>query len=117
MDAVLPKHKGKLNVIALRVPTPNVSIVDLLVKTGKKADKQAVNAALKATADGPMKDITNLVTQPLVITLRVPTPNVSIVDPLVKTCKKTDKEAVNAAPKATTDGPMKGIINFVTQPL
>eukprot|EP00972_Heterocapsa_arctica_P034021 5008275-Heterocapsa_arctica.AAC.1 len=57
--AVLPKYKGKLNVIALRVPTPNVSIVDLVMKTGKKNDKQAVNAALKATADGPNKGTIN----------------------------------------------------------
>jgi glyceraldehyde-3-phosphate dehydrogenase type I len=64
--AVLPKYKGKLNGIALRVPTPNVSIVDLVLKVGKKTDKEAVNAALKAAADGPMKGIINFETQPLV---------------------------------------------------
>jgi len=44
---VLPKYKGKLNGIALRVPTPNVSIVDLVVKVSKKCTKEDVNAAVK----------------------------------------------------------------------
>merc|ERR1712227_501414 len=56
---VLPKFKGKLNGIALRVPTPNVSIVDLVVKVAKKTSKEDVNAALKTAADGPMKGIIN----------------------------------------------------------
>ena len=64
--AVLPKYKGKLNGIALRVPTPNVSIVDLVVKVGKKTSGEEVNAALKKAADGPMKGIINYETQPLV---------------------------------------------------
>jgi len=63
---VLPKYKGKLNGIALRVPTPNVSIVDLVVKVGKKCSKEDVNAALKAAAEGPMKGIINFEEQPLV---------------------------------------------------
>merc|ERR1719414_2654182 len=57
---VLPKFKGKLNGIALRVPTPNVSVVDLVVKVAKKCTKEDVNAALKAAAHGPMKGIVNL---------------------------------------------------------
>merc|ERR1712008_212948 len=64
--AVLPKYKGKLNGIALRVPTPNVSIVDLVVKVGKKCTKEDVNAAVKAAADGKMKVIINFEEQPLV---------------------------------------------------
>merc|ERR1712039_1140980 len=63
---VLPQFKGKLNGIALRVPTPNVSIVDLVVKVGKKCSKEDVNAAVKAAADGPMKGIINFEEQPLV---------------------------------------------------
>jgi glyceraldehyde-3-phosphate dehydrogenase type I len=63
---VLPKYKGKLNGIALRVPTPNVSIVDLVVKVSKKTSKEEVNAALKAAAEGPMKGIINFEEQPLV---------------------------------------------------
>jgi len=64
--AVLPKYKGKLNGIALRVPTPNVSIVDLVVKVSKKCTTEDVNAAVKAAADGPMKGIINFEEQPLV---------------------------------------------------
>merc|ERR1712003_328170 len=64
--AVLPKYKGKLNGIALRVPTPNVSIVDLVVKVGKKCTKEGVNAAVKAAAEGPMKGIINFEESPLV---------------------------------------------------
>merc|ERR1712193_242437 len=64
--AVLPKYEGKLNGIALRVPTPNVSIVDLVVKTGKKCTKEDVNAAIKKAAEGPMKGIINFEEQPLV---------------------------------------------------
>jgi len=63
---VLPQFKGKLNGIALRVPTPNVSVVDLVVKVEKTCTKEDVNAALKAAADGPMKGIINFETQPLV---------------------------------------------------
>merc|ERR1711998_219667 len=57
---------GKLSGIALRVPTPNVSVVDLVVKVGKKISKEEVNAALKKAADGPMKGIINFEEQPLV---------------------------------------------------
>merc|ERR1712187_1025570 len=64
--AVLPKYKGKLNGIALRVPTPNVSVVDLVLKVGKKTSTEEVNAALKAAAEGPMKGIINFEQQPLV---------------------------------------------------
>merc|ERR1711879_1144238 len=64
--AVLPKYKGKLNGIALRVPTPNVSVVDLVVKVSKKTSGDDVNAAIKKAADGPLKGIINYETQPLV---------------------------------------------------
>merc|ERR1711939_629232 len=53
---VLPQLKGKLNGIALRVPPPNVSIVDLVVNVEKKGvTAEDVNAAFKEAADGPMK--------------------------------------------------------------
>merc|ERR1712187_1109089 len=61
-----PQFKGKLSGIALRVPTPNVSVVDLVLKVSKKTTKEDVNAAIKAAADGPMKGIINYETQPLV---------------------------------------------------
>jgi len=63
---VLPQFKGKLSGIALRVPTPNVSVVDLVLKVSKKTSKEDVNAAIKAAADGPMKGIINFEEQPLV---------------------------------------------------
>merc|ERR1712187_200703 len=63
---VLPQFKGKLNGIALRVPTPNVSVVDLVLKVSKKTSAEEVNAAIKAAADGACKGIINFETQPLV---------------------------------------------------
>merc|ERR1712115_322841 len=64
--AVLPKYKGKLSGIALRVPTPNVSVVDLVLKVSKKTSAEDVNAAIKKAADGPQKGIINFEQQPLV---------------------------------------------------
>ncbi len=48
---VMPELKGKLDGLAIRVPTPNVSLVDLVVKVGKPASRETVNAALKAAAE------------------------------------------------------------------
>ena len=63
---VLPELKGKLDGIAMRVPTPNVSVVDLAAIVDKKTSAEEVNAAFKAAADGPMKGILEYVTAPLV---------------------------------------------------
>src|SRR6476620_10908244 len=54
---VMPELKGKLDGFAMRVPTPNVSVVDLNAVLDKKTSGEAVNAALKAAADGPLKGI------------------------------------------------------------
>jgi glyceraldehyde-3-phosphate dehydrogenase (NAD(P)) len=54
---VLPDLKGKLNGIALRVPTPNVSIVDLVVQVERPTIVEQVNEALKAASEGPLKGI------------------------------------------------------------
>src|SRR6188474_3028427 len=54
---VLPEIKGRLDGIAMRVPTPNVSVVDLAVLVDKKTSKEEVNAAMKGAADGKLKDI------------------------------------------------------------
>lgn len=54
---VLPHLKGRLNGMAMRVPTPNVSMVDLTAQTKKNATVEEVNAALKAAAEGPLKGI------------------------------------------------------------
>ncbi|MBD3880285.1 type I glyceraldehyde-3-phosphate dehydrogenase [Phormidium tenue FACHB-886] len=54
---VLPALKGKLNGIALRVPTPNVSVVDLVVQVERSTIAEQVNEALKAASEGPLKGI------------------------------------------------------------
>jgi glyceraldehyde-3-phosphate dehydrogenase (NAD(P)) len=63
---VLPELKGKLNGIALRVPTPNVSVVDLVVQVQKSTFTDEVNNALKEAANGPMKGILEYNELPLV---------------------------------------------------
>ena len=63
---VLPQLKGKLNGIALRVPTPNVSVVDLVVQTSKKCTADEVNAAFREAANGPLKGILAVTDEPLV---------------------------------------------------
>ena len=54
---VIPELKGKLNGFAMRVPTPNVSVVDLTANLKCAATKEEINAALKEAAEGPLKGI------------------------------------------------------------
>ncbi len=63
---VLPEIKGKLDGIAMRVPTPNVSVVDLAVLVDKKTSKEEVNAAFKSAADGKLKGILEYTDEQLV---------------------------------------------------
>jgi glyceraldehyde 3-phosphate dehydrogenase len=63
---VLPELKGKLDGLAVRVPTPNVSLVDLVVETEKATTAADVNAALKTAAAGPLKGILAYCEDPLV---------------------------------------------------
>ena len=63
---VLPNMKGKLTGIALRVPTPNVSVVDLVIQTEKKTFAEEVNAAFREAAAGPMNGILAVADEPLV---------------------------------------------------
>jgi glyceraldehyde 3-phosphate dehydrogenase (phosphorylating) len=63
---VLPELKGRLDGIAMRVPTPNVSVVDLAVIVDRKTSKDEVNAAFKAAADGKLKGILEYTTEQLV---------------------------------------------------
>jgi glyceraldehyde 3-phosphate dehydrogenase len=63
---VLPELKGKLDGIAMRVPTPNVSVVDLAAILDKKTTAEEVNAAFKAAAEGPMKGLLQYTDEPLV---------------------------------------------------
>ena len=63
---VLPQLAGKLNGMAMRVPTPAVSVVDVVFELGKEADKDAVNAALKKASETEMPDILGFSEEPLV---------------------------------------------------
>ena len=63
---VLPELKGKLDGISLRVPTPNVSIVDFVAEVAKNITKEEVNAAMKKAADGPLRGILQYSEEPLV---------------------------------------------------
>ncbi|PZO71663.1 MAG: type I glyceraldehyde-3-phosphate dehydrogenase [Pelagerythrobacter marensis] len=63
---VLPELKGKLDGSSVRVPTPNVSLVDLTFVPGRDTTVEELNNALKAAADGPMKGVLDFTDQPLV---------------------------------------------------
>jgi glyceraldehyde 3-phosphate dehydrogenase len=63
---VLPQLKGKLDGMAIRVPTPNVSVVDLVAEVGKDTSAEEVNAALKKAADGSMKGVLQYTEEPIV---------------------------------------------------
>src|SRR5262247_2120964 len=83
---VLPALKGKLDGIAIRVPTPDVSLVDLTIATSKPVSVEAANAALKAAADGSMKGILQYTDEELVSADFLHNSHSSIVDgPLTKT--------------------------------
>jgi glyceraldehyde 3-phosphate dehydrogenase len=63
---VLPELKGKLDGSSVRVPTPNVSMVDLVFVPGRDTSKEEINEALKAAAEGGMKGVLDYTDQPLV---------------------------------------------------
>ena len=77
---VLPELKGKLDGFAMRVPTPNVSVVDLAVLLDKNTTGEAVNAALREAAEGPLKGILEYCTDELVSIDFKGNPRSSIVD-------------------------------------
>jgi glyceraldehyde 3-phosphate dehydrogenase len=77
---VLPEIKGKLDGIAMRVPTPNVSVVDLAVLVNKKTSKDEVNAAFKSAADGKLKGILEYTDEQLVSVDFRGNPRSSILD-------------------------------------
>ena len=79
---VLPELKGKLNGFAMRVPTPNVSVVDLVVNVEKATTAEEVNAALKAASENELKDIMGFSEEPLVSKDYNGDPRSSIVDSL-----------------------------------
>ncbi len=80
LHLVIPELKGKLDGYAMRVPTPNVSVVDLTVITEKPVTVEAVNAALKKASEGPMKGILAYSEEELVSIDFKGNPNSAIVD-------------------------------------
>jgi len=77
---VLPELKGKLDGVAIRVPTPDVSLVDLTVRTAKPLSTQSANEALKTAANGPLKGILQFCDEELVSVDFLHNPHSSIVD-------------------------------------
>jgi len=77
---VMPALKGKIDGISMRVPTPNVSVVDLVAVLDKKATAEDVNAALKGASEGALLGIMQFVTEPLVSIDFRGNPHSSIID-------------------------------------
>ena len=83
LHLVVPELKGKLDGFAIRVPTPNVSVVDLTFTSEKPVTKDSINAALKAASEGPMKGIMAYETNELVSSDFKGNPFSSIIDSLL----------------------------------
>ncbi len=77
---VLPELDGKLDGMAMRVPVPDGSIVDLVVEVSRAVTVEEVNAAMKAAADGEMKGILEYTADPIVSSDIVGNPSSSIFD-------------------------------------
>ncbi|MGH8058441.1 MAG: type I glyceraldehyde-3-phosphate dehydrogenase, partial [Candidatus Entotheonellia bacterium] len=77
---VLPQLKGKLDGLAIRVPTPNVSVVDFVAEVERDTSKAEVNEALRKAADGGMQGIIEYTEEPLVSVDFNKNPHSAIVD-------------------------------------
>ena len=82
---VLPQLKGKLDGSAIRVPTPNVSLVDLTVETEQDCDVAAINAAFRRAAEGPLKGILKYCEEPIVSSDENGDPHSAVLDSLLTT--------------------------------
>lgn len=80
VSMVLPELEGKLNGFAVRIPTPTVSAVDLVVEVGQETSVEEVNAALKEASEGPLKGILGFEPKPLVSVDYKGNPHSSIID-------------------------------------
>lgn len=97
---VLPQLAGKLNGLAVRVPTPNVSIVDLVVQVGRKAEAEEVNQAFRRAAEGELKGILKVSEEELVscdfngssYSSIVDAPNTMVIGDMVKVLAWYDNE-------------------------
>jgi glyceraldehyde 3-phosphate dehydrogenase len=79
---VIPEVKGKIDGVAIRVPTADVSIVDLTCNVSKNTSVEEVNAAFKAAADGPLKGVLAYSDEPLVSSDYIGDPHSSTIDAL-----------------------------------
>jgi glyceraldehyde 3-phosphate dehydrogenase len=77
---VLPRLSGKLDGMAIRVPVPDGSVVDLVVRLASKATRDEINAAVKQAADGPLKSVVEYSEEPLVSSDIIGNPHSSIFD-------------------------------------
>jgi len=94
VSLVLPELEGKLDGMAIRIPTPTGSITDLVCSIEKDASAEEINAALKAASDGPMKNILGYEDRPLVLQDFVGDPRSSIIDALSTKVHKQDGETL-----------------------
>jgi len=85
LHLVIPQLKGKMDGMAIRVPTPNVSVVDLTVETDKDCDAASVNAAFRRAAEGPLKGILQYSEVPIVSADQNGDPHSATVDGLLTT--------------------------------
>jgi glyceraldehyde 3-phosphate dehydrogenase len=82
ISEAIPEMKGRLDGVAIRVPTPVGSLVDLVVNVATEVSVEAVNAAMKTAADGPMKGVLEYTEEPIVSTDIVGNSHSSILDAL-----------------------------------
>jgi glyceraldehyde 3-phosphate dehydrogenase len=87
---VLPELKGKLHGFAIRVPTPDVSVVDLTITTQKSVTKESINEAFKKAAEGPLKGVLQYCDEPLVSSDFIMNPHSSIFDAELTTVMGTN---------------------------
>jgi glyceraldehyde 3-phosphate dehydrogenase len=85
LHLVIPQLKGKMDGMAIRVPTPNVSVVDLTVETDQDCDAASVNAAFRRAAEGPLKGILQYLEAPIVSSDQNGDPHSATVDGLLTT--------------------------------
>lgn len=85
VSLVLPELKGKMDGMAIRVPTPNVSLIDLVVEVEKNTTSEEVNKVLKSAAEGELKNILQYSEEPLVSIDLNGNPHSSILDALSTT--------------------------------
>jgi len=98
---VIPQLKGKIDGMAIRVPTANVSIVDLVCRVGRDVTREEINGALKEAAQGPLENVLRYVEEELVsidfnhcpASSSVDAPLTTVIDKrLVKVCSWYDNE-------------------------